>query len=230
MSTQRANKIICIDPEHHGIDDDNSTKQTRSIAPLSCAEEHISSSLLSLQPRLAAILLDHGKALLKCLHKLHNKIIQVQKMEQDDNFFSCLVRFEFQIHCTKATKQREGYTALQEKVKTSLAEMKQAFKAYVMEATKLEQETKSKNILEELCKSVRLIVEAYSIGQTDICDANKIVAYLFQENGKDLLSPPMDSVKKFKKKYLEVHKITSWPIPGITLSSSIGGSQASEHA
>ena len=226
MSTQRANKRICIDPDPHIIDDDNSTKLTRSISPLACAKEHIASSLLSLQPRLAAILLGHWKAHLKRLHKLHNKSIQVQNMERDNDFFPFLVLFEFQLHCTKATEQCEGYTALQEKVKTSLAEMKQAFKAYVIEVTKLEQETESKNILEEFCKSVRLIVEAYSIGQTDVCDANKIVAYLFQENGKDLLSPPMDSVEKFKKKYLEVHKITTWPTPGITLASSIGGSQA----
>ena len=107
--------------------------------------------------------------------------------------------------------------------------MKQTFKAYVIKATKIELETESKNILEEFCKSVYLIIEAYLIGQTDVCDANKIVAYLFQENGKDLLSPPMYSVKKFKKKYIEVHKITSWTTPGITLVHSTGGSQASEH-
>ena len=65
-------------------------------------------------------------------------------MEQDDIFFPCLVRFKFQLHCTKATEQRNGYATLQEKVKESLAEMKRAFKAHVIEATKLELATKNK--------------------------------------------------------------------------------------
>ena len=229
MSTPRANKRIRIEPEPIVINDDNSTKQTRPLTPLARAEEHISSTLQSLQPGLAAILLDHSKAHLKRLHKLHNKSLQIQKMERDNDFFPRLTRFEFQLHCTKATEQREGYTTLQEKVKTSLTEMKQTFKTYVIDATKLETDTESDNILEEFCKSIRTIVDAYLIGPTDTCDANKIVAYMFQENGKDLLSPPMNNVKTFKKKYLEVHKLTSWPALGVTLATHTGGSQHSDH-
>ena len=40
--------------------------------------------------------------------------------------------------------QREGYSALQEKVKESLAEMKRNFKAHVIKATKLELATENK--------------------------------------------------------------------------------------
>ena len=229
MTSQRANKRTRIDPNPVVIEDDISTTQPRSKAPLARAEEHITSTLRSLQPGLAAILLDHGKASLKRLHKLYNKSIQVEKMERDDDFFPRSVRFEFQLHCTKATEQREGYSALQEKVKESLAEMKRAFKAHVVEATKLEQATETDKILEEYCKSIRLIVDAYRIGQTEVCSADKIVAYMLEEHGAELMLPPIPNVDAFKRKYLEIHKISSWPRLGLSTFARAHSSQDSEH-
>ena len=229
MTTPRANKRTHIDPNPVVIKDNISTTQPHSKDPLACAEKHITSTLWSLQPGLAAILLDHEKASLKRLHKLYNKSIQVEKMEQDDNFFPCLVRFEFQLHCTKATKQRKGYSALQEKVKESLTTMKRAFKDHVVKATKLKQATKTDKILEEYCKSIRLIVDAYWIGQTDVCSADKIVAYKLEEHGNELLLPPISSIDVFKRKYIEVHKISSWPRLGLSTFTRAHSSQDLEH-
>ena len=117
-------------------------------------------------------------------------------MEQDDDFFPRLVRFKFQLHCSKSTKQREGYTALQEKVKTSLADMKRTFKSHIIEATKLDQDSKNDIVLEEHVKIIRLIVEAYCLGQPNVATADKIVALMFAEQDKDLLQH-LGSVKDF---------------------------------
>ena len=91
---------------------DDTVTQPRSTTPIVAAEAHITSHVQSLQPGLAVILINHGKAHLKHTHRLYNKCLQIDKMEQDDYFFPCLVRFEFQLPCSKSTEQREGYTAL----------------------------------------------------------------------------------------------------------------------
>ena len=96
---------------------------------------HVLSLLLPL------IIINHGKAHLKRTHRLYNKCLQIDKMEKDDDIFPHSVRFEFQLHCSKSTKQHKGYTALQEKVKTSLANMKRNFKSHFIEATKLDQKS-----------------------------------------------------------------------------------------
>ena len=139
-------------------------------------------------------------------------------MEQDDDLFPRLVRFEFQIHCTKATEQREGYTALQEEVKTSLAEMKQTFKVHVINATKLKLTTENNKILEEHCKSIRLIVKAFRIGNNNVDNADKIVVYYIQEHGDSLLLPSVKSATNFKRKYIKIHKLSAWPHVELHLS------------
>ena len=114
------------------------------------------------------------------------------------------------MHCIRSTKQREGYAALQEKVNTSLAEIKRVFKPHVIEATKLNQATETSLVLEEYVKSIKLIVEAYSIGQPKAATADKIVALMLDDHGDDLLQY-LGSVEDFTQKYLEVHNIPSMP-------------------
>ena len=210
MVSNRANKRTRINPKPTFIEDENSQTQPRSTAPLVAAKTHITSYMQSLQPGLAAILEYHGKAHLNRLHRLYNKCLQINKMEQDDEFFPCLVRFEFKLHCSKSTEQPEGYTALQEKVNTSLADMKRIVKTHVIEATKLNQDTENRYVLEEYAKSIQHIVKAYQIGNPTVARTNKIVALMLNDHGDDLLKH-IGTVDNFKKAYLEIHNVSAWP-------------------
>ena len=93
MASNRANKRTRIDPGPTVIEDNNSQTQLRSTTPLVSNKTHMTFHVQLLKPRLAAIMEDHGKAHLKCLHRLYNNCLQIDKMEQDDEFFPCLVRF-----------------------------------------------------------------------------------------------------------------------------------------
>ena len=222
MTTDRANKRTRIDPTVHVIEDVSEQKPTTK-APLLAAEEHISSQVLSLQPGLAAIILEHGKAHLRRLHRLYNKCVQIEKMEQDDDFFPRSVRFEFKLHCSRNTEQREGYSALKEKVDASLDKMKRAFKTHVIDATKLDRQTESEHALEEFVKSVRLIAEAFRIGRETAPPVDKMLASILDSHGEEL-TQHLGTEAEFKAKYLQIHNLSSWPS---TATSSQLGTQDS---
>ena len=80
------------------------TDKRNPIAPLRAAEDKIIGSFSTLQSTFAEHLQDNAKKHILLLSKIHNKNLQIRKMQattEDKKFFPRSTRFEFQLNISK---------------------------------------------------------------------------------------------------------------------------------
>ena len=135
-------KRVRIDPN---ATTGTSKKQPR--APHTTALNLIRTTAASLQPTLADIFTQLESKYVNQLASLANKVKQLEKMEQDTEFYPRSTRLQFTLHMSKQAEQHQDYQGLQEDMNRVLQQSKDNFKLLVIRATKIEIELQRNSIL-----------------------------------------------------------------------------------
>ena len=179
------------------------------IAPLRAGEEIIQKSLSMLQGAIADPLRDNAKAFLLLKSKCLNKQKQVEKMSAVDaekEFFPRSTRFKFEISASKEAAEVEEFKLLKQQSEEKVVEMKRAFKAFVIRATKIEMDVMHQKLRSHFITFTRNIVKAIALTIELELDPD-IIIYTILQKHPELLVVMKATPQKFNDEYKSIHKI-----------------------
>ena len=182
-------------------------------APLSITLTFLTAHIASLHPDIAAILKERGKIHLHTQAKINHKIIQANKMKDNPDFYPRSARFEFKLNLMEATKAREGYNTLTEEVESSLKDMKEKFKTYVIRTINLEIATLKDELITTFVKDIRHIVKTFTAAHDSLASNDMIVLTIMEAHHETILQHMNCTFEQFKSRYLSTHSLSSWPQP-----------------
>jgi hypothetical protein len=189
--------------------------ESRQVTPKALADNLIRRHVVSLQPQLASILEKLGLAHVDLLHKLHNKNLQVTRMESSDDFVPRSARIDFKFHMSKTAEERPEFIALQEETNTQITEFKKFLTCQIIKATKIECESYADQLKDSFIKAIRVVVQGFILGDMLLrhmnCDS--IVSSIFATRSPRLLKhTTFTSVESFYERYKQIHNISVFPI------------------
>ena len=208
----------------------NGTKKA-STAPLALAQAFIKSHISSLHPEIGSVMETHGLDFVLKMSKLYNKQRQLTKMETDEEFIPRSARFEFKLHPSKQATQAPSYNDLQVDIDSSVKDMKQLFKGYIIRLLRIENELASQQLLIDLASSLRQVIEAFKVGHDTSPSADIIAATIIDQHHETLFEfIPGATVQKFQAEYIKLHSLNTWPNAHVAPSATGTQPSASQNA
>jgi hypothetical protein len=200
-------------------DDDASTTQTtkatssarKTLPPKSIAIDLISQHCETLQPKLADMLRKAGISHINAMIKEHNKLIQIAKLKNDENFFPNSISLQFELKATKEIKEDPEFTALDEKAHKVILTYKKEMRKVILATAQLEQKKVHDMMRDDLCRAYRLLVEAFMVHENSKENVDATVFHAITTNSIELLSPFDMSKQAFVLRYTAVHGLTEFP-------------------
>ena len=189
------------------------TSKKQPTAPLTTALNLIRTTAASLQPTLADIFTQHASQYVNQLANLANKVKQLEKMEQDTEFYPRSTRLQFTLHMSKQAEQHQDYQGLQEDMNLVLQQSKDNFKLLVIRATKIEIEILRNSILTTVVQSTRLLTQAFAIGRDNIGPIDNILITIMNEHHSVLLQHTTYDLEQYKTRYISENSTVTWLPP-----------------
>ena len=130
-------------------------------APKALAIAFVKSHSASLQPQVGSILERLGIQHLNLLSKRHQKLVQINKMDQNNDFIPRSARIEFSFHMTKEATETPEFQALQTNTNQKIQEFRNFLKRQVIDATKIEETILLHQIQDDFILSLRHVITAF---------------------------------------------------------------------
>ena len=190
QNSATGNKRVRIDPTATVSTESTAIKTNEITAPRSLAASFVCQHTSSLHPQVAPILEHMGLAHIHSLAKLHNKSLQVSKMEPQADFIPRSARVDFKLFMSTEAKSTAEFDELNATTTAYLLEVQQKLKEKVIAATKIEIRVLLKQVLHSFAKSLRIAVEAFLISNAPSASAHPVddfVKELLRLHGNDLV-------------------------------------------
>ena len=171
--------------------------------PLARAEEHIIGTTASLHEGIATLLLDLGKSHLALSHRAHNKVQNIKRMQDDEEYVPVSARIAFRLQVAKEAEESQEYIALQEETAQFIKGMRLELKKRVITCAKIElnaiQEQRSRNLCEAMHATCNIFHVAQGIPERDV---HWTVKSIIENHGATLLRYHNESIEEFIKLYV----------------------------
>ena len=171
--------------------------------PLARAEEHIIGSTASLHEGIATLLLDLGKSHLAISHRAYNKVQNIKRMQDDEEYVPVSARIAFRLQVAKEAEESQEYIALQEETAQFIKGMRLELKKRVITCAKIElnaiQEQRSRNLCEAMHATCNIFHVAQGIPERDV---HWTVKSIIENHGATLLRYHNESIEEFIKLYV----------------------------
>jgi hypothetical protein len=198
----------------------SSRKDDQRKPPKTLAESFIRSHVVSLQPQLATILEKLGIQHVNLLAKAHSKATVIQRMEADPSFIPRSARIEFSINLSKKAEATAEFQTLHAETERMLQDFRLGLRRQVISAAKIEYNVLSHEIQTDLAMSLRIVTQAFLIGESQNMDVDDKVFGLIDNFHETVLSHVKLDRTNFCQLYKDTHNLEKFPSERIYASAA----------
>lgn len=153
-------------------------KAKKPVPPKGLAIAFVKGHTATLHPQVSSIVEKYGDQFIDLMAKGHNRFYQIERMEQDSEFYPRSVRYKFNLSGSSEATEREDFKALQVETAKEIKDFQDKLKSKIIQANKIE--------LDEIIKKIKtLTINAFR---------HITKAFLIVDNGgKQLADLPVES-------------------------------------
>ena len=193
--------------------DPTPTNTAVNQAPLKSAQLHIQESVSSLPPTTASILLRLAKHHLQLRAKLHHKLEQLKKMQDDDTFIPRSARVTFTLAGSKPAEQTPEFQTLRDNTSSLVENFQKDLKKQIIAATKIEKKVLLSQLRTDLATSLRVATRALLLTLDADADEDRIVSNILDNFSTTFLAFLDITKDDFAALYKTTHTIDVFPNP-----------------
>ena len=182
-------------------------------APKAVAEAFLNGHISSLQPQISTIVGNLGNQYITKLHKLHNKQMQVSKMQDDDEFIPRSARLEFAFRMTKKAEATLEFQTLQEDTNKLIIDFRKGLKKQIIKATRIEIDVMYDDLHMFFCRAIRMITHSFAVAERKEIDIDRLVFTVMNKHHECLLKHVKMDWNELCSKYKHTFHLNSAPTP-----------------
>ena len=193
---------------------DSSVDNGDNKTPLAQAKHHVKQHIASLHPNIANILLTLGLAHLSLQAKLHIKLINIKRMEDDDEYIPRSAKIEFRFALSKKAEETPEFITLQKDTTTLVKTIRNQLKAKIIAAAKIEAKVIRDTLVRDFAKAVRLTTNLFLTTDRIASEhLDKTVNTLLEVHHGTVLKYITADLETFRTLYTEEAGIETLPNP-----------------
>ena len=182
-------------------------KVNRVKTPKSLALACVNGTAASLHPQVQKLVENYGNQLIDLHHKLHQKQIQLSKMENNADFIPRSARINFEFYVRPTVQQSTEFTAIQSETTDLIKSFQLNLKSQIIKTMYLDINQLKNEIDTIVCQLIFYISKAFHLQHNPTVVNHPVVhtvAFLINGFGDNLLKNCTLDKTSFKSKFAEV--------------------------